>query len=239
MDSAWIEEQLRCAAIPADKRLGHKLLTYLTLLQYWNKQMDLVADVSDEEVVARHFLDSLMVLTIPGLIPTEGAMIDVGTGAGFPGLPLAMACPGLQVTLMDAQEKRVRFLRAVTEAVGIKNVTILHQRSEDGARTALRQTFQLAVARALAPLPVLAEYLLPYVALGGSALCWKGPALEEEMAAGKKAAFLLGGSLGEPVAYTVPGRDWNHRILPIRKVSVTPKAYPRRAGMPARQPLGA
>ena len=238
MDASWIGDRLHAARIPMGEGLPRQLLQYLNLLQAWNQQMDLIATISDEELVDRHFLDSLMVLTLDGLIPAEGRLIDVGTGAGFPGLPLAMACPQLQVTLMDAQKKRVRFLRSVVEATGLANVTIMHQRSEDGARTALRQSFDVAVARAVAPLAVLSEYLLPYVAVGGKALCWKGPALSEELASGKKAAYLLGGKLLSPIVYDVPGRDWAHQILPIQKVAVTPKPYPRRAGLPTSKPLG-
>ena len=174
-----------------------------------------------------------------GLLAPAAKVIDVGTGAGFPGMPLAIACPGLSVTLMDAQQKRLNFLAAVIAELGLTNVTLLHARAEDGARNpALREQFDLAVARAVAPLSVLAEYLLPYVKVGGKALCWKGPALAEELGQGRKAAFLVGGKVEEAIPCPIPGRDWQHQILPIAKVTHTAKIYPRKAGTPSKKPLG-
>ena len=117
-------------------------------------------------------------------------------------------------------------------------MTLVHTRAEDGARKPeLRECFDVATARALAPLPVLAEYLLPYVHVGGTALCWKGPSLDEELTAGRRAAYLLGGHPEEPIPVCIPGRDWQHSLLPVHKHSATPKAYPRRAGMPSQRPL--
>lgn len=166
-------------------------------------------------------------------------MIDVGTGAGLPGIPLALACPNLRVTLMDAQQKRLTFLQAVKDALGLENVTLLHCRAEDAGRNpALREQFDLAAARAVAPLSVLAEYLLPLVRVGGRALCWKGPALLAELPQGRRAAHLTGGRAEEPIPCEIPGRDWQHLLLPIRKVSPTARAYPRKAGLPAKKPLG-
>ena len=173
------------------------------------------------------------------LLSGTETLIDVGTGAGFPGLVIAMACPELQVTLLDSQQKRLNFLQAVIEATDTPNAVLLHARAEDGARNPdLREHFDIACARAVAPLNVLCEYLLPYVRVGGRMLCWKGPGLTDETDAGKKAAFLLGGKLGEPLPALLKGCDWNHVLLPVEKIGKTPKMYPRKAGLPKAKPLG-
>ncbi len=233
-----IADRLDENGIPAAPGLAEKLHIYLELLREWNSRMDLTAVLEDEETVDRHFIDSLTVLKT-GLIGDVSSLIDVGTGAGFPGLVLAMANPELRVTLLDAQQKRLDFIQAVCEATGTANTVIVHARAEDGARRKeLREQFDIAAARALAPVDVLSEYLLPYVRIGGCALCWKGPALKDELVSGRRAAHLLGGSLEMPVRCSVAGREWEHLILPIRKVQSTPKQYPRKAGTPKQKPLG-
>ena len=239
MNEREIGRRLAECGVPCGADLAERIARYLALLADWNTRMDLTAVAEGEEALDRHIADSLAPLAVPGLIPESGSLIDVGTGAGFPGMALALARPGLRVTLLDSLQKRLDFLDAVREAVGADNVTLVHARAEDGARRPeLRERFDIAAARAVAPLPVLAEYLLPYVRVGGSALCWKGPALADELTAGRRAAHLLGGKAGEPVPCPIPGRDWDHSVLPIAKVSRTPAAYPRRAGLPARRPLG-
>ena len=223
-----IADRLDENGIPAAPGLAEKLHIYLELLREWNSRMDLTAVLEDEETVDRHFIDSLTVLKT-GLIGDASSLIDVGTGAGFPGLVLAMANPELRVTLLDAQQKRLDFIQAVCKATGTANTVIVHARAEDGARRKeLREQFDIAAARALAPVDVLSEYLLPYVRIGGCALCWKGPALKDELASGRRAAHLLGGRLEMPAACPVYGRNWEHLILPVRKscefsISVLPR----------------
>ena len=238
MNAEEIRARLERNCIPFTEDLPGKLHIYLDLLKDWNSRMDLTAVTDDEETVDKHFIDSLAVLKT-GLIGEGASLIDVGTGAGFPGMVLAMARPDLRVTLMDAQQKRLNFLQAVAEAAGMENVKIIHARAEDGARKAeLRERFDIAAARALAPLNVLCEYLLPYVKVNGRALCWKGPAVKEEAEAGRRAAHLLGGRLEMPVPCAVEGRDWEHMILPVLKVQNTAAQYPRKAGTPKNKPLG-
>lgn len=240
MTAETIEARLNACGIVHEETLAARLLVYHELLLDWNTRMDLTAVTDDAEMVDRHHLDSLMALTFPGLVPEEGTLIDVGTGAGLPGLPLALARPRLRVTLLDAQQKRLQFLQAVIDALHLTNVTLVHARAEDGGRNpAYRERFDMAVARAVAPLPVLAEYLLPYVRTGGLALAWKGPGVAEELTLGRRAAHLLGGKLEEVIPVTIPGRDWAHTLVPIRKVQSTPAAYPRKAGTPGKKPLGA
>lgn len=234
-----IAARLTECGIPFDDSLPDKLLRYHALLMDWNTRMDLTAVTDEGEMLDRHYVDSLMPLQYPELIPVSGTLIDVGTGAGFPGLPLALARPELQVTLMDAQRKRLLFLQAVVDALALQNVTLVHRRAEDGAHgMLLRERFDVAVARAVAPLSVLAEYLLPYVRLGGHALCWKGPAITEELPQGRRAAFLLGGKVMEPIICSFPGRGWQHALLPISKTQKTARQYPRKAGTPSKSPLG-
>lgn len=235
------EEMRSCLirnGIPFRDELPEKLYIYFSLLKDWNSRMDLTAVTDDEEMTDKHFIDSLTVLKT-GILPESGKMIDVGTGAGFPGMVLAMACPDMEVTLLDSQQKRLAFLDHVRRETDTKNTVIIHARAEDGARKPeLREQFDIAAARALAPMNVLCEYLLPYVKTGGYALCWKGPALKEELESGRKAARLLGGQLEMPLSCPVQGRDWKHMILPVRKISRTASAYPRKAGVPKNKPLG-
>ena len=186
----------------------------------------------------RHFLDSLMILRSKTDLKT-GKMIDVGTGAGFPGMVLALACPGLQVTLLDAQKKRLDFLQEVKEKTDAKNVLLIHGRAEEYARKKdYREKFDFAAARAVAPLNTLCEYLLPFLRIGGTALCWKGPSVMNEIVPGRNASEILGGSLEMPLSCPVEGRDWKHLILPVRKIRKTPEQYPRKAGTPKTKPLG-
>ena len=238
MNAEGIKARLEGNGIPFRSELPEKLYIFLTLLKEWNSRMDLTAVTDDDETVDKHFVDSLTVLKT-GLIRENTSLIDVGTGAGFPGLVLAMARPDLRVTLLDAQQKRISFLEAVRDAAGIRNTTLIHARAEDGARrTELRERFDFAAARALAPLNVLCEYLLPYVTVKGYALCWKGPALKDEIENGRKAARLLGGRLEMPFSCPVTGRNWEHMILPVCKIQHTEAKYPRKAGTPKNRPLG-
>lgn len=239
MNAEMLTARLEECRIPFDADLPAKIIRYHEMLMDWNTRMDLTAVTDEAEMMDRHYVDSLMALKF-GLIPRTGRLIDVGTGAGFPGLPLALACPELQVTLMDAQQKRLTFLQAVIDDLQVRNVTLVHCRAEDGARFPQhREKYDLAVARAVAPLAVLAEYLLPYVKVSGFALCWKGPALQDELLQGRRAAHLLGGKAGEAKKCEFPGREWQHQLLPIRKVEKTARQYPRKAGTPGKSPLGA
>ena len=239
MTEAYIRERLAACGVPCNERLPERLKDYLDLLLDWNTRMNLTRITDPEEAVDAHFVDSLMALTVPGLIPERGAVIDVGTGAGFPGLVLALACPDLKVTLLDSLKKRLDFLQEVINKTGADNVTLIHARAEDGARKPeLRERFDYATARALAPTNVLCEYLLPFVKIDGCALCWKGPALKDELESGRRAAHLLGGRMEMPVRCSVEGRDWEHLILPVRKIQKTASVYPRKAGTPKNKPLG-
>ena len=232
-----IRKLLEINGIPFSPELPERLDIYLRLLREWNTRMDLIADAPEDEILDRHFMDSLTVLKT-GLVPEDAQWIDVGTGAGFPGLPLALARQDIRMTLMDAQQKRLNFLQAVIEETGISNARIVHMRAEEGARNQeFREKFDIASARAVAPLNTLTEYLLPFVRIGGAALCWKGPALREELEAGRRAAHLLGGKLEMLAECRIAGRNWEHMILPIRKTEKTAAAYPRKAGMPKAKPL--
>ncbi|MBR6027983.1 MAG: 16S rRNA (guanine(527)-N(7))-methyltransferase RsmG [Clostridia bacterium] len=239
MNAEIIRARLTECGLACDAAQAEALCRYHALLLDWNTRMDLTAVTDEQDMLDRHYVDSLLPLAVPGLIPETGSLIDVGTGAGFPGMPLAIFRPGLRVTLLDAQQKRLSFLRAVADELGLDNITLLHARAEDAARDpACRERFDLATARAVAAVPVLAEYLLPFVSPGGLALCWKGPALAEELPQGRRAALILGGRVEEAIPCAFPGRDWQHSLLPIRKTTPTPKKYPRKAGTPGREPLG-
>ena len=238
MNREEIGSRLRMNEIPFAEDLPEKLEIYLRLLLEWNTKMDLPAVEEEEDLLDKHFADSLTVLRTD-LVKPGASLVDVGTGAGFPGMVLAMARPDLHVVLMDAQRKRLKFLEAVAAEAGTGNAEILHARAEDAARDRKhREQYDIAAARAVAPLNVLAEYLLPFVKVGGCALCWKGPALKQELEAGRRAAHLLGGRLEMPVSCAVAGRDWEHTILPVRKTERTAAAYPRKAGTPKAKPLG-
>ena len=207
---------------------------FSSLLLEKNEVMNLTAITEPDAVAQLHLLDSAAILQFVGLKGKK--VVDVGTGAGFPGMPLAIARPDLKVTLLDSQRKRCDFLSAVCDELKLPNVTVLHARAEDGARGALREQMDVAVARAVAPLNVLAEYLLPYVRVGGRMLCWKGPAVREEMAAGERACKMLGGQAEGLYRLPIEGRE--HYVHSAIKISATARRYPRKSGTPSKDPLG-
>ncbi len=213
---------------------------YHSLLAEWNQHMNLTGDTDFDSAIDRLYLDSLAPLGMEGAFPEGASLIDVGTGAGFPGLPLAIARPDLQVMLLDSLNKRLKFLAAVVEELGLRNVQLCHARAEDAGRNPVhREQYDRAVARAVAPLPVLCELLLPMVKPGGEMLCYKGPAAAEEWQAGQKAAKLVGGGEMTRTPVMLPTQpDWAHCVVRVPKLNKTSKTYPRKAGTPSREPLG-
>lgn len=211
--------------------------TYLSLLGEWNERVNLTAIVEREDVLIRHFIDSLSVLMV--YRPQEhDRLIDVGTGAGLPGIPLAIVYPQLSVTLMDATGKKVQFLEAVKEALQLEQVVVVQSRAEEaGQDIFFREEFDVVVARALARLPVLLEYLLPFAKVGGICVAMKGESSQEELADSTFALATLGGQLAEQTRFDLPMADITHHLLAFRKIASTPSKYPRRAGVPSRKPL--
>lgn len=223
-----------------DPSAPQKLAAYHGLLAEWNDRMNLTGDTDFETALDRLYMDSLAPLAIEGLFPQGAQVVDVGSGAGFPGLPLAIARPDMQVLLVDTLAKRVCFSEEVVEKLSLPNVRALHVRAEDGAhRPDLREAFDVATARAVAALPVLCELLLPFVRVGGQMVCYKGPSAAQEIGVGNRAAKLLGGGalslLSTPVS-SQPG--WQHCVVVSRKEAATSSQYPRKAGLPVRKPLG-
>ncbi|MEG2481516.1 MAG: 16S rRNA (guanine(527)-N(7))-methyltransferase RsmG [Clostridia bacterium] len=244
MITAHWEQKLReCMdqlGIAYDECAPERLARYHAMLCDWNERMNLTGDTDFDLALDRHYADSLAPLAVEGLFLKGASLIDVGSGAGFPGLPLAIARPDLQVTLLDSLTKRLTFLSAVVEELGLHNVRLVHARAEDGGQeAALREKYDIAAARAVASLPVLCELLLPFVRLGGRMICYKGPAAQDELLAGSAAAKLLGGGAIEALPISLPMQpEWQHCLLISQKKQKTARQYPRKAGTPAKLPLG-
>lgn len=228
----------------SEKQLG-QFLRYYELLVEWNERMNLTAITEYRDVLKKHFVDSLsltkaydmsLALTKTGNHPLS--LIDIGTGAGFPGLALKIAFPGLAVTLLDSLYKRVQFLDAVIGELGLEGVNTVHGRAEDYAKPEqLREGFDLSVSRAVARLSTLSEYCLPFVKQGGVFIAYKSEKASEEAAEAQKAFSLLGGQLERQVEFELPNSDIHRDFILVKKVKATPKKFPRKAGLPGREPL--
>ena len=232
-----LEEILRTGLetlhLPCDAEKLRHFRTYYDLLEEKNRVMNLTAINGEDESATKHFLDSAAPLLRVSLSGVR--VIDVGSGAGFPGLPLRILQPDMRLTLLDAQQKRVGFLRQVCDALGFDDVQCVHARAEE--LTGLRGQFDFATARAVARLNVLAELCLPYVKVGGAFLALKGPGAAEELAEAERAVRLLGAAVEEVFDYAIPGEVLRHNIVILRKTAPTPKQYPRRFAQIKKSPL--
>lgn len=212
--------------------------TYHALLAEWNSFMNLTAITEKSEVILKHFVDSLALLHYMDLSKQEYTLIDVGTGAGFPGIPLKIAVPSLQVTLVDSQQKRIRFLNTVIDALKLTGIRTIHSRAEDlGHDEEFREKFDLCTPRALANLTVLSEYCLPFVKTGGYFIPYKSEKTESELKDAAHALLVLGGEVKEVYSYRLPASDLNRSLIMIQKKKGTPSKYPRKAGVPSKEPL--
>ena len=221
-----------------DQTATDRLNTYGNLLVSWNEKINLTAITEPREVAVKHIVDSLSAYDA-ALFGDGAPVIDVGTGAGFPGIPLKILRPDLRLTLLDSLQKRVGFLREVVSALGLAQTECVHARAEEVARQkTYRERFDVAVSRAVARLAVLAEYTLPFVRLGGSFLALNGAKYREETQEAGAALKLLGGGLPEIRPVKLPGLDDARAIVRIEKLRPTPAAYPRKAGTPEKKPLG-
>lgn len=234
LGAARLGLELTAAQVEAFRR-------YREMLVAWNRRFNLTAITDDEGIQVRHFLDSLSCLPV---MEARGGLegrrvVDVGTGAGFPGLPLKIVRPAMRLTLVEATRKKTDFLRAVVAELGLEGVEVIHARAERVGRDPRhREHYDWALARAVAEMRILAEYLLPLVRVGGYALAQKGEQAPAEVQRAERALALLGGEVErlEPVA--LPGVAERRYLVVVRKVAATPDRYPRREGMPAKRPLG-
>ena len=212
-----------------------QLKQYYELLIEWNEKMNLTALTAPEDVALKHFADSLLLLCYCD-IEKEARVIDVGTGAGFPGMVLKIARPDIQLTLLDSLQKRLGFLDEVCNELGFDDVELIHSRAEDGSRTELRESFDIAVSRAVASLNTLCEYDMPYVKIGGRFIAMKGKEAQEEMSAAENAIHTLGGKLLQKHDFIL-GEAGERSIIEIKKIAATPDAYPRRSKHIKNKPL--
>ena len=214
-----------------------KFKTYYQLLVEANKIVNLTSIVEEQEVAVKHFIDSLTCLkAIP--LETSINLVDIGAGAGFPGIPLKICLPEFSVILVESQEKKVNFMRKVISELGLKNIHAVHARAEDiGRNMEYRETKDLVVARAVASVGVLAEYCLPIVRVGGVFLAMKGPGAGEEVDRAKRAIGLLGGEVAKTISLSLPVTGDERSLVLVKKVRKTPEKYPRRPGIPQKRPL--
>ena len=207
--------------------------TYYKLLIEWNKKINLTAITEEEEVITKHFADSLSIINY---IPDNSKVIDVGTGAGFPGVPLKIVNESLHITLLDSLNKRLLFLDEVIKELDLKDIKTIHGRAEEIAHNKdYREQYDIAVCRAVAKLNVLAEYMLPYLKVGGTFICMKGPNINEEIESSMKAIKLLGGRIEKIESFELEENQRN--IIIIKKEKNSPKNFPRKAGTPSKSPI--
>lgn len=214
-----------------------QFLKYFEMLSEWNKVMNLTAITEFHDVMKKHFVDSVSLVKAYD-VTKKSNVIDVGTGAGFPGLALKIAFPELQVTLLDSLNKRIQFLNAVIEKLNLSGVETIHGRAEDFAKPGkLREQYDLCVSRAVANLSTLSEYCIPFVKEGGMFISYKSEKVSEEIIMAENAISMLGGRVKEQIEFTLPDSDIYRNLFVIEKISHTPKKFPRKSGLPAKEPL--
>lgn len=208
---------------------------YMNLLIEWNKIMNLTSIIEPKDIIIKHFVDSL---TIINMIEKKSRIIDVGTGAGFPGIPIKIIYPETEIILLDSLNKRIKFLDEVIKTLKLKKIHTIHGRAEDfGQDVEYREKFDYAVARAVAPLNILLEYLMPFVRVHGECICMKGSNVEEELAASKNSIKTLKGLLTSKNEFFIPHTDIKRTIIDIKKIEHLSKMYPRKAGTPNKDPI--
>ena len=214
-----------------------QLRQYMEGVLSWNEKVNLTAITDRQAFVQKHYIDSL--LCAENLAFTASSSIcDVGTGGGFPGVPLAVCYPDKEFVLMDSLQKRVKIVRELCDEIGLRNVTVIHGRAEELARKKeYRENFDLCVSRAVANMQVLSEYCLPFVRKGGFFISYKTEQVQNEIDQGKNAIKVLGGGNVQVEFFTLPGTDYQRSLVKIEKVAATPPKYPRKAGTPAKEPI--
>ncbi len=236
MNNVLTEKVKELSIVLNDKQI-QQFEQYYNILVEWNKVMNLTAIAEYEEVVEKHFLDSLTIVNAIHVKKIE-TLIDVGTGAGFPGIPLKIAFPHLKVTLLDSLNKRIKFLNEVINLLELNDIKAIHGRAEDYAKQAdYREQYDICVSRAVANLATLSEYCLPYVKVDGLFVPYKSGEIDEELKSSEKAVSILGGKVEEVVKFQLPGTDIGRSFVKIHKIKETKKKYPRKAGMPTKEPL--
>lgn len=235
------EQLLKSAAASIGVELNDKqveqFIKYHEILVEWNSFMNLTGITEYEEVVQKHFVDSLALCKAINVNDVSN-LIDIGTGAGFPGIPLKIAYPHLKVTLLDSLQKRIKFLDEVVNQLGLEEVETIHGRAEDFAKPSMkRESYDVVVSRAVANLASLSEYCLPYVKVGGYFIPYKSGKVDEELEESKKAVFLLGGKIEEEVKFMLPDSDISRSLIKVKKVNATPKKFPRKSGLATKEPI--
>ncbi len=223
--------------ISYNNKVLDKFQKYMELILEWNEKVNLTAITDKEEFIRKHYIDSLLCYNFPEMKKAE-KVIDVGTGGGFPGIPLALVFPEKQFVLMDSLQKRLNIIDDLASKLNILNVVTLHGRAEDmGRNKEHREKYDICVSRAVANLATLSEYCLPFITRGGNFLAYKGTKADEEIKEAHKAIFLLGGSIAREERVTLPGYGLDHNIIVMNKVQNTSAKYPRKAGTPSKEPL--
>lgn len=236
-DTVQFQNDLSEMGIFLTEKKLEQFLIYYEMLVEWNEVMNLTAITEFQDVMKKHFVDSVSLIKAYDLT-RESSVIDIGTGAGFPGLALKIAFPQLKVTLLDSLNKRILFLNAVIEKLNLSDVETIHGRAEDFAKPGkLREQYDLCVSRAVANLSTLSEYCLPFVKKEGMFISYKSEKISEEILMAENAISLLGGKVKEQIEFTLPNSDIYRNLFVIQKIKDTPKKFPRKAGLPAKEPL--
>ncbi|MCB2287695.1 16S rRNA (guanine(527)-N(7))-methyltransferase RsmG [Clostridium algidicarnis] len=216
----------------------NKFMNYKDILKEWNNKINLTAIIEDDDIVKKHFIDCIKAFKFKGFKEAK-SIIDVGTGAGFPGIPIGIMKEDCNIVLLDSLNKRVKFLDEVIEKLYLNNFSTIHGRGEELSRSEkYREKFDIATSRAVANMCTLSELCLPYVKLGGYFVALKGPSIEEELNGAKRAIAILGGKVQEIIPVNIENSDLNHNLVIIKKVSLTPSIYPRNSGIMSKKPLG-
>ena len=235
--SQIFENKLKALGIILSDTQKQQFKKFYELLVEWNKVMNLTGITEYEEINEKHFVDSLSIVKMID-VNNYINVIDVGTGAGFPGIPLKIAFPHLKIVLLDSLNKRINFLNKVIDELGLQNIKTIHGRAEDFARqNEYREQFDLCVSRAVANLSTLSEYCLPYVRVGGLFIPYKSGEINEEVSKAEKAILTLGGKIKDIYKFQLPGTEINRSFVNINKVNSTIKKFPRKAGLPSKEPL--